>query len=687
MIINYPYGNLPLKDIEHQIELLELVYSDRDIKEREISCLGLSHIIDSCEELRRNFALIKYDLELVKRDIQIVFALDFSEIFTYLWPEKSEANIHNIVKLLLESQKALFTIPPGTSVELLNHTRYLETYNIGVYREIRRLSNNPMFLALSDSFFRQPSKTTVSTFIENSGVIKSLFSEFSKQSDFFSRFNYLSEMKNIIDFKEIIAGEDPNLGPEKEVFEEALSYFNIVRGKFIYSNIIDSHNFALIWQLSKTHFSKKDRVYYLVTSSGIPYTYFRGRLFGDFPNRGISPAHPQVPLVRHPIHALYFVKLLEQDKIVQKKFSSMYKDLVSLLEIWRNLPRYRAFLRGEIKSNEFIHLPRNEQYLKKYFNFVGTYELTFSAVKNAIESDIINQDNLQLSKGLERWEISEIEEREQGRITHEETKDNVPVVTAILKKGLKTVIDLFEKLNKITIRHLIKYRERIKDIPENLLAEVDIEGAILNKEQLEVKIRKNRVFGNTEVTSIYKATNESYLFGDIFNDCFAIWWRAKVPFSDFITEVLRFTKKTYDAFEEDDFDDLLRKCSKKVDNKPEGIHIYLSSRKVKKLELDLISSLERDEYLKKIVNTDLIMNIRIATKLGDFIYDFGRGPSLKKPPSYQAYQKIGIISHLPLPEPISWLLYNTNQRRAKISETERVVGIILEKYRKEQVLF
>ena len=60
-----------------------------EVAEGELSCETLDNLIGEGTRLLHTLHVIWHDLGLLKQGKRIVYALDFSEIFSFLWPSAS----------------------------------------------------------------------------------------------------------------------------------------------------------------------------------------------------------------------------------------------------------------------------------------------------------------------------------------------------------------------------------------------------------------------------------------------------------------------------------------------------------------------------------------------------------------------------------------------------------------------
>jgi hypothetical protein len=126
------------------------------IESEEITCEGLDLFLKSSKQLLRSMEILANDLALIENGKQIVFALDFSEIFTYLFPEKSSSQSRQTARLLINSEKLSFTFLPGTTVELVRALARLIADNRTLQNRLtRELLGNPFVNAFLKYFSQQ----------------------------------------------------------------------------------------------------------------------------------------------------------------------------------------------------------------------------------------------------------------------------------------------------------------------------------------------------------------------------------------------------------------------------------------------------------------------------------------------------------------------------------------------------
>lgn len=628
---------------------------EQEIEEGAATCESLDLILKGGSQLLSTLRIVNHDLALINNKKKLVFALDFSELYTYLWPEKSIFHSYQIIRELLHSKNVIFTLPPGTIVELVKHLNHLVHSNVVAKRKLVDFINNPVVASFLEHFERSQTNETLSILKPGMITVKRSLKKLAQFSALLNRLTYIDEMKNILPFESFFDEADLQLKADSEILYSCLRSLKLRRpGDLEINNFVDAYNYALIWALSNVHVHSKDTIYLMVTSSPIPYYVFRNIRWDRFPDNIIDPGLPELSLVRHPIHVLYLSTLRMHGKNAEKELRHIIQNLTNLLKSLRAIPSYDRYVKSKgTKRKEspmnVVRLPHNKQFLQSYINSRAAYKQLFLTVRASIESDLIAEENIRFTRKIDTYAAG-------TRISGEMEDINQIGST-------RQIFNLFDNLEKTTIKILNKFKQSLECIPKDLVVLVDTEGIIFPHEQLIFQTNKNTEFECTEVSAIHKESKQLYLTGDIYSDYFAVWWPTRSTFMEFLDEVRRYIATSYE---------MIKNTTPKNENRSKeflGIYIYsddMTNPQVFRLED--FPELNGNELLEA-ASVRTIWMVRIAMEFGDFYYDFG---------SYRGLpQRGGFISHVPICESAVWLINNTNRTRVAQKETRRAIDQFL----------
>jgi hypothetical protein len=469
--------------------------------------------------------------------------------------------------------------------------------------------------------------------------LKSGFNNLEHLTETLNRLQFLNRSKNILPLDHFLESGD-SIGPDLDVFIRCESSLGLYRpGTKDTNNFVDAHNYALAWSLSEKNVNKRDTLYYLVTSSPIPFYVFRNMKWD--PQLSTKPKIADMSLVRHPIQVLYLSQILSSGKEGRKELGQTISSLRAVLQEFDKIAVYRRFLADKVAPTTLVTLPSNKRYLTSFMKFRSGYAKLFSNVREAIESDIIAEQNVRRERRVSEWAVG-------GRVAANLDDASSFVSTRI-------VFRLFDDLTRITLDTIGRYEKSLEALPKELVMDVDTEGLLEPGHKLNLTLSKNEAFGNIELNVTHSKTQQSYLAGDIYSDYLALWWRTGVPFTEFLESVRRFIAHLPN-----------RRPKTPHRNKLfNGIYFYcVGEAEPIVTPLDRVPELTSDD-LMEFVEGRMVRMIRVATDYGDLCYDFESLRSVS--------QRAGIITHLALSRSIAWLIHSTSLRRTSLLEWRRVV--------------
>ena len=82
-----------------------------------LTCERFDIALKAGHQLLRTLQVVQHDLHLLsgRNRRRMLFALDFSDIHAYIWPETSRSIDRQVVRQALHSRNLEFTLPPGTT--------------------------------------------------------------------------------------------------------------------------------------------------------------------------------------------------------------------------------------------------------------------------------------------------------------------------------------------------------------------------------------------------------------------------------------------------------------------------------------------------------------------------------------------------------------------------------------------
>lgn len=620
--------------------LKEGLHSNSITTRSEITCEGLDLFMKSSKQLLANMEILSHDLELIKSGKKIIFALDFSEIFMFIYPEKSDLQNRQTAQLLLNSENLKFTLLPGTTIELVKALNRLIFDNKQLQNQVTDLLKKPIVNALLSFFSKNQLDDDFDFITRPFSTVKSGLIQINQLKKILQRLTYLKEAPNFVSLDEIFDQEDNSIKPNLDILHRCQSSFNLYRqGGRDFNNFIDSHNYALAWSLSEKHIEKKDTIYMIVTSSPATFKVYRNLKWDELRFKANNPSLPSTSLVRHPIQTLYLSKILANNIDGSKHLKQIISSLNFLIKEFGKLKSYKDYSKGEIASDRLVKLPRNKKYIDSFMRFRDSYTQLFTEIRYAIETDLITEENFRWEKGVNPWAID-------GRISASFAEPVHLVSTRVLFK-------LFDQITNLTLEIISKNKNALENIPKDILREVDIEGVVIPPIKLEIHTSKNQIFNCKEI--IVKKGSQTFLAGDVYRNYYAIWWQSAVSFAEFLDAIRIFIAS-------------LPKNSGKVNHRKlfNGIYIFLhDSREPLVLPIEQISALSAED-IKDFTSEKRIQMIRIADYWGDVCYDFEQFRSVP--------QRIGVVSHTKNFNQLSWFIYRTNLKRTALTEWNRVVS-------------
>lgn len=610
--------------------------------ESSVSLEMLHIIVTGSNQLLTSLLVVLHDISLIREGKNLVFPIDFYELHTFLWPEQRHSQSRQVTRALLQSNDIEFTLLPGTTVEFIDHLKRVVSTNRAAQTIFDRMLHKPFVHALLRYFNESDHPSSQQKEVINAvSQVNDDLRGLTNLGSALGRLEHLYKMENLKSLDRFLDAEDSGLQPHLDTLRD-VELTLALRRPTARSNFIDAHNYALTWALCDAHWARKKTIYYIVTSSPHTFHAYRNFKWSRFPHQVADPTHPEASLVRHPIQVLYLARMLKLEGYGWKELKETTESLTKLLVAWRSIPAYRSFLEDQEKPTTVVKLPTNHKYLKAFVDFRGKFDALFAPVRTVIESDIISEENFRRERGVNPFAIG----ARSGSLSD-----------PLQFTSTRLVYSLFDKLTLLTVRTIGKLRENLQTIPSALVQQIDTRGVVTNAKRLTLKHEHDKVFNSIEIKVSDKVTGDVVLAGDIYQDYYALWWTAGVNFVGFLQEVSRFiaTAKPF----------ISKRHRKRRLKEYDGVYIFcFEGEEPTRIPFDVVPDLDPDSLIEAAKGRRIIM-IRIATTLGDFCYDFEAFRGLP--------QRVGIISHLPIETPVSWLIEVTNQRPMPTLELRRIV--------------
>lgn len=615
----------------------------------KITVEALHLVIQQLKNVIYDLSVVKVDLELKQKDVELVHCLDFSEIHTFLWPERTNNQNRAITRRLLKEKNLLFTLPPGATTELVRHLRNLVSTNEEARKRFIEWLDKPLLIALMD-FFAQNLEADVPPVIVD-GL--SEFAEDLKEVMYLNtrlrRLRHIKSMRNLKSFDTFVSSK--TTGVDKKVFREGYFSLNLRRPSDKINNNIDAHNFSLVHHLTENSYINQNRVFVLVTSSPIPNQVFRKIRWENVHN--IIPNIESHSLVRTPLQALYYAELCRSETS-NKDIGEMIQSLSILIDKWQSKDKYKQYLNGDIPGSTNVKLPAGKKTARALVDYQSLYARYLTRVHDDLKADYILSENSRRSKTMDNWATgTELFSHLTDSFSQEASN--------------KIVLDLFDDLKNKTLETISHNKKVLDALPRDMIFDVDTEGIIVEKKQLLIKKEANSQFDCIEITAVHMRSEISFSQAYVYSDRYSFWWPTKATLVDFLDSVRLFVAEARDSKTNGD---LIPESEKTFD----GIYLELDDDHEPHVHIPLNFMPElRSDDLYEIANMRPIKLVRIGMDLGDFCYETVSRPDFKP--------VAGFLSHVALPEPIATLIRYTNFNSISISEIESFVNLVLKDFK------
>lgn len=647
--------------------------------EREyISCYDLNILIKTVGYLRRQLSFLSLDItRYIRYKKSIIYLLDFSELYSYLWPKECQSQYKVISNYLLTNSNLTFAIPPGTLIELIHKLHIQAVENSELRNTITEMRSDPVISAFFDCYNLGPQ-----SFMEMSTelfeeVTNKILDALRKIDEVDGRLTRLSYLKNSGRIKPLSDFVDTSLiFPNIEILNDALFQLTSYRpGRDDIVNYIDAHNYAITYSLNTKLYNSKDYFFLLVTSSSIPYKVFdtikwiEDPLFASDPNNIIRTS-----LVRHPIQLVYSDYLFPSDEDNKKSWKENLKiteriktDLESLHKKWNDLSIFQNYIKHRGTQGSFpIKLPKEKDYTKRLSRFKRFYEDVFKPIGDLVSTGISQENNRRL---LRRIDTSDI-----GGFYQCQDSDNLDLANSCPPYSIfdyRSIIELFDKFLKLTEAEIKLSTKDLAKYTKEAIIDLDRTGILFQPDKFKLEETHNLQTNCNEFKALIKSPSHSdyslFFCADVYKDYFCIWWRTSVDFNEFMKAFRYYIRNIARELENGSLEDFANKK-----RQFQGVCFYLDNN-YKSFDLDKIPDFRSNTLLQLCEPQWSIRFIRLSILFGDIYYDFE--------PINSNYQQVCLTSHLKSISSIADLLQLTHSRNTQKRVIRNIIEAILKNYK------
>jgi hypothetical protein len=581
----------------------------------------------------------------------MVFALDFSELHTLLFPAPAVSDNSRIMRRLLEHESLAFTLPLGATVELLHQLRRTALVHHEEQFRIREFLDKPIVAALFDKFSSEEQLTKLPDMLQRSSEAQILLRSLGEQRGLFAGLQVLETARNLHNIEDIVDADSRSLEADGDILRQCLASLNFRRPGAPYkNNLVDAHNYATVWSLSKASEERDGKLFVLVTSSPIPSSVFRQHRWHRSPLLSLKDPH-ELPLVRHPIQVLYYAKAMEVGKDRTQFIVRMRTDLLNLVSEWSGIDGYKEYRKSRSHATESVRMPTSNGYMKRLRRFEERYSLLFSDVRQSLIGDLLAEENSRLLRAVSPFAV--------GARTQSTDETVEPAVRT------RAVFEMFDKVNRVTDRAIRTLETYLGEMPEQALLDLPKKPHIRKAAVIDVKTINNEEFKCLEIIASFRETNRLYFAADIYADFYAIWWVAGVTVSEFLKEAAHFVRDGRSVLSVPPREKAFS-----------GIYVYYPMENGRvSLSLEDFPDLDLNEILgaaARVPSVEPLM-IRLGFDVGDLCYDIASFRGITP--------RIGVVSHLETHDSLAWLLDRTSDKRIGITSAIEAIGEMFQKGR------
>jgi len=326
----------------------------------EINLTNIKNILTKC---RKHLEFLVKNIERRSKGIEIIYALDISILYSWMYPYSKKLHSQKIVEYILKNKDNIkFTILPGTLYKILSHIQE----EIKEHENLMNCNEYQKFISHSEikNFFNIFKKldsvnSVVSLYLKMSKIKPFIF--LTKEANRHLIYTPLNRLKELIEKKILIPIEDI-VELEKINIDEGI--FNTI---VLNQDLIKAYDFIINYALNESYYSEGKYFNILWTSPPVDYKK------KEWKNDPIKKLYPEIefPIVIEPIDCFNSIKIAQK-----------YPEFKSQIEYVKKGIALCKRLSETIKDN------RKFEYMKKDIeDFMKEYEeLTFPILREELIS-------------------------------------------------------------------------------------------------------------------------------------------------------------------------------------------------------------------------------------------------------------------------------------------------------------
>ncbi len=632
---------------------------------QDLSPSDLANLSKAVGRVSRFLTFAAQDLARARdRHANPVYLLDFSELYSYLWPEASKSPYREVIKYLLFKSKLKFVLPLAAMMELFNKLRLELSSQTTRQDELQELMSNPFYSTLIQFYQTQSGADEPTAF--SSEVVENLVKLLRELRGEDERNDLLASLYDSERVRLILQVFDPkDLRPNITILEEAYSRLSANRPfRDDIVNYVDAHNYATAFTLTEKLYPNTRQICYLVTSSPVPYKTFDTIKWEEDPDFGIAPDFIfRTSLVRHPIQLLLQSYFEQSTENPEEELREVRSDLNVLHNEWSKIKDEKSF--SVFGHGLKLENTERQIYLSALDRYIAFYRKVLRPVAELVSADQAREANRRTRLGVDAVVpsgviVSTVAEERQADVL----SADIPNAAEISYRDL---IVLFDKVITQTHHEVDRLSKTLRKTPRELLADLDISGAIVAPDKVSIDVVKDKDTNSIEFTAFVSSHSTQpiiLLCADRYEDYTSFWWRTGVTFPEFIRAARYFVKSAKSQ---------LRATKIVVDSSKQrqflGYYIYTDQGTYHYALEQLPEELNAGDLLELAGREKKIRFVRLGLVVGDLCYDFE--------PFGMIPQRAGIVTHLPLSDPIANFVEATVSTYAQRSTIKEAITRIL----------
>ncbi len=632
------------------------------LKEKRVTCINLDNLN---QELARTSRELRFLTQDISRQVtygkKINCFLDFSELFTFLWPDQSRSRNKALIRYLLTESSIQFILPPGSILELL---RKLSEKQEKLQQDKSRMAEflkGRLASELLSAYFRATRKGLPPD-LENLGQssfsnVLSQLQNLHKESRVLEDLNWLLQSKRVRPLSEEVLGKQTDsMRFDPEIYQEAYSQLTSYgANRDANVNVIDAHNYALTYYLNNNSYNSSNSFFLLITSSPVPLRVFENIKWKEDPEYARTAL--RTSLVRHPLHLFYYDKFLKTKRNDSSRLIGWRQHVEKLLHRWQAIPTYADYCRGNRSPNEMVTLPELEgEYLDSLRAFKEFYDEALRPRGELLCTDISQEQNKRRLRGISLEDIG---------------TSALPPPDHGTSLDQRTILLLFDQLMADTEAQITQLKFSLKVLDEKTLKTADPAHVASQLSELVMEKRPNQDLQRVEGTIVLRPRSsseanlrEEVVWVDIYSDYASFLWPTNVTFTEFV-RAMRYAIKAISQW--------TTQMNSQVRGVREkeylGLYFYLEDG-LRFVPLAELEELTAEGILSHCQDPWRIRSFRFGHEMGDFCYDFV--------PDRGSQQQISFLSHLfRSKKTISEFIWWTHTKHVSPVELEKIFSSLL----------